>query len=547
MKKFSNIVECVKSNPAARDYTSAEMFEKQDIQEFLKWKRNLSSDRLPLVPVDSVTMPQSGVKACETALNVVAKQDRKKSKVLDGKWYVDYLHLYLAFITNNTHKIYRYRPSDLLPAVVDTWMEPMKIYQGNKVRNLPSLGERVCNIGSTRVPFGLRGLVVSIHPRTRCVEVVFDEIFVGGTNLSGLCSKDRGFLLPWRHLMSFSSTGQSVGVSGQGFSSVVKKKKKNEVKRDGDMSSLPLLMPFGDAKVEDGTSVSKKESVKKVKKKVKKVSAEPTKKEEESSSQVLTGMLQRTLGTDQRTKTTTPDASVLTSLLHKAMTPKPPPKSILPVSFFDQSDVISTKPASNSTQAKVSAVPIHSSLQKFLNISSPSSKIVKTTPKEDVDIKKKQIEEKKKKQIEEKKKKKQIEEKKKKQIEEEKKKQIEEEKKKKAEEKKKKKKAEEERRRRKKKKANEDKKKKTKKKDAPKRVVKKILSRKEKKKERSEDEAVVLTADGVEISLDPMAFWNEMEAEADNEYEAERRARRLQRQAEREKRKKKNNNNKTSS
>jgi hypothetical protein len=337
--------------------------------------------------------------------------------------------------------------------------------------------------------------------------------------------------------MSFSSTGQSVGVSGQGFSSVVKKKKKNEVKRDGDMSSLPLLMPFGDAKVEDGTSVSKKESVKKVKKKVKKVSAEPTKKKEESSSQVLTGMLQRTLGTDQRTKTTTPDASVLTSLLHKAMTPKPPPKSILPVSFFDQSDVISTKPASNSTQAKVSAVPIHSSLQKFLNISSPSSKIVKTTPKEDVDIKKKQIEEKKKKQ-------KQIEEKKKKQIEEKKKKQIEEEKKKKAEEKKKKQ-IEEERRRRKKKKANEDKKKKTKKKDAPKRVVKKILSRKEKKKERSEDEAVVLTADGVEISLDPMAFWNEMEAEADNEYEAERRARRLQRQAEREKRKKKKN--KTSS
>ena len=102
MKKFSNIVECVKSNPAASDYTSAEMFEKQDIEEFLKWKRNLSSDRLPLVPVDSVTMPQSGVKACETALNVVAKQDRKKSKVLDGKWYVDLKCL--AFITNNTNK-----------------------------------------------------------------------------------------------------------------------------------------------------------------------------------------------------------------------------------------------------------------------------------------------------------------------------------------------------------------------------------------------------------------------------------------------------------
>ncbi len=441
----------------------------------------------------------------------------------------------------------------------------MKIYQGNRVRNLPSLGERVCNIGSTRVPFGLRGLVVSIHPRTRCVEVVFDEIFVGGTNLSGLCSKDRGFLLPWRHLMSFSSTGQSVGVSGQGFSSVVKNKKKNEVKRDGDMSSLPLLMPFGDAKVEDGTSVSKKkESVKKekvkkekVKKVKKKVSAEPTKKKEESS-QVLTGMLQRALGTDQRPKTTTaPDASVLTNLLQKAMTPKPPPKSILPVSFFDQSDVISTKPASNSTQAKVSAVPIHSSLQKFLNISSPSSKVEKTAPKEDVDIKKK-VEEMKKKIEEEKKKKVEEEMAKKKQIEEERKKKrkAEEKKKKKAEEKKKKaetkkkkaeetkkKKAEEERR--KKKKANEDKKKKKKpkKKDAPKRVVKKILSRNEKKKERSEDEAVVLTADGVEISLDPMAFWNEMEAEADNEYEAERRARRLQRQAEREERKK----NKTSS
>lgn len=526
-KKFSHIVESVKSNPAAKDYACTEMFEKHDIESFLKWKRNLPSDRLPLVPVDSVTMPQSGVKACETALNVVAKQDRKKSKVLDGKWY---------------------RPSDLLPAVVDTWMEPMKIYEGNRVRNLPSLGERVCNIGSTRVPFGMRGLVVSIHPRTRCVEVVFDEIFVGGTNLSGLCSNDRGFLLPWRHLMSFSSTGQSIGVNGQGFSSVVKKK---QVKRDGDMSSLPLLMPFGDAKVEDGTAVSKKETVKKKtkKKKKEKTSAEPTKIKEDTP-QVLTGMLQRALGTSQKTSTPAPDASVLTSLLHKAMTPKPPVKSILPVSFFDQSDVMSTKPDSNSTKPKVSAVPIHSSLQKFLNISSPSSKVEKnsstsstvekksSTPstveknsstsstvekkkarKEDEkDIKKKEIMKKKK-----------VEEKRTKEIT--KKKKVEEERTKKTKdnEQKKKKKT--------KSKTNEDKKKK-KKKDAPKRVVKKILSRNEKKKERSEDEAVVLTADGVEISLDPMSFWNEMEAEADNEYEAERRARRLQRQAERDNRNK---------
>ena len=520
VKRFPKIVEVVKANPGARDFPVSELFpEKSDgVEVFLKWKRNLRSDRLPLVPVDSVTMPQSGVKACETALNVVAKQDRKKSKVLDGKWY---------------------RVSDLLPAVVDTWMEPMKIYQGNRVRSLPSLGERVVNVGNTRVPFGLRGLVVSIHPRTRCVEVVFDEIFIGGTNLSGLCSEKRGFLMPWRHCMSFSSTGESLSISGQGFSSVVKKsseKKVKKVERDGDLSELPLLMPFGDAKVEDGKNVEKKKKkkVKKVEKKVKKIklkkSEEPTKKKD--SPQVLTGILQRALegGGSSNTTTTTsttsttkrPEASVLTSLLHKALKPTPPPKSILPVSFFDRSAVISSKSttidSSNSTASPTttSSVPIHTSLQKFLKIGSSSPKIkkaveniqkvVEKVENSPVEVKKKKVVEAKKKKVEIKKKKKEAEVKKKVV------------KKKNVVKKVKKEKV---------------KKKKTKT-EEPKRVVKKILTRKERK--RDEDEAVVMTADGVEISLDPMAFWNEMEAEADSEYEAERKARRLQRQAERERR-----------
>lgn len=41
------------------------------------------------------------------------------------------------------------------------------------------------------VPFGMWGTVVAIHGHSGCVEVVFDEEFIGGSTLHGMCSNYR--------------------------------------------------------------------------------------------------------------------------------------------------------------------------------------------------------------------------------------------------------------------------------------------------------------------------------------------------------------------
>ncbi|CAN0359627.1 unnamed protein product, partial [Ectocarpus sp. 8 AP-2014] len=41
------------------------------------------------------------------------------------------------------------------------------------------------------VPFGVWGTVVACHSHSACVEVVFDEEFIGGGTLHGMCSNYR--------------------------------------------------------------------------------------------------------------------------------------------------------------------------------------------------------------------------------------------------------------------------------------------------------------------------------------------------------------------
>ena len=68
----------------------------------------------------------------------------------------------------------------------------------------PVLGDRVVNLNSTGVPFGLKGTVSGLHAGTGYVEVVFDEEFVGGRSLQGMCSQFRGRLCPWSGLIKTS-------------------------------------------------------------------------------------------------------------------------------------------------------------------------------------------------------------------------------------------------------------------------------------------------------------------------------------------------------
>lgn len=71
----------------------------------------------------------------------------------------------------------------------------------------PSLGDRVVNISSLGVPFGLKGTVVTIHTSTGFVEVLFDEEFTGGRPVQGSNSKFRGRLCPWRGVLLLGKEG----------------------------------------------------------------------------------------------------------------------------------------------------------------------------------------------------------------------------------------------------------------------------------------------------------------------------------------------------
>lgn len=74
-----------------------------------------------------------------------------------------------------------------------------------KLNNLePRLGDRVVNLTSDGVPFGLRGTVITIHSNTNYVEVLFDSEFIGGKGLNGSCSQFRGKLCPWSSLLLIS-------------------------------------------------------------------------------------------------------------------------------------------------------------------------------------------------------------------------------------------------------------------------------------------------------------------------------------------------------
>jgi len=71
----------------------------------------------------------------------------------------------------------------------------------------PALGDRIINLSSLGVPFGLRGTVVTIHTSTGFVEVLFDEEFTGGRPVQGSSSLFRGRLCPWRGLLLLGKEG----------------------------------------------------------------------------------------------------------------------------------------------------------------------------------------------------------------------------------------------------------------------------------------------------------------------------------------------------
>ena len=93
----------------------------------------------------------------------------------------------------------------------------------------PKLGDRVVNLNSQGVPFGLRGTVITIHENTGFVEVLFDEEFTGGKSLQGSCSQFRGRLVPWSGLLFVPPNIVTSTASSGGTGENAKKEKKKEL------------------------------------------------------------------------------------------------------------------------------------------------------------------------------------------------------------------------------------------------------------------------------------------------------------------------------
>ena len=104
----------------------------------------------------------------------------------------------------------------------------------------PRLGDRVVNLTSLGVPFGLRGTVVSIHENTGYVEVLFDEEFTGGKSLQGACSPFRGRLVPWTGTLKVSPTSLTSTDQVSSSSSVEQAKSAATQSLDSQSTKLSL-------------------------------------------------------------------------------------------------------------------------------------------------------------------------------------------------------------------------------------------------------------------------------------------------------------------
>jgi 5'-3' exoribonuclease 1 len=133
--------------------------------EVEEWLKHLETNNLQRVPIGSKAMPKEAVKTVEEESNrYVANNNARKKKLITIESTTNLLATPLSDIPT----------TDEESAQTDI-----------------SLGERVMNLRDNGpIPFGLKGTVTGIV--SNLLEIVFDEEFLGGTNLGDRCSDLRG-------------------------------------------------------------------------------------------------------------------------------------------------------------------------------------------------------------------------------------------------------------------------------------------------------------------------------------------------------------------
>jgi len=186
MRKFPFIFQILRENPQIVEYERSLLFGpglegESKLHQVCKWLEQIETFRLPLVPISSTTMSREAIMAVQRASDDVRKSIVETKTA--GTTVVKLSPGAICKFGSDIESEWVISPSASQP---------------------PRLGDRIVNMGSPVVPFGLGGTVVAAHPSTGCVEVIFDEEFVGGTSLYGACGPNRGKLLPWNQLLNIS-------------------------------------------------------------------------------------------------------------------------------------------------------------------------------------------------------------------------------------------------------------------------------------------------------------------------------------------------------
>eukprot|EP00743_Colponemidia_sp_Colp-15_P012377 GILK01014058.1.p1 GENE.GILK01014058.1~~GILK01014058.1.p1 ORF type:complete len:1454 (+),score=268.17 GILK01014058.1:274-4362(+) len=178
-----------KENMETKDIHVCSLFDKEkyqdpwnELENVSKWLSKQPCAKLPLVSCTSQALTKDTVEAIQQAADEYTQTVKQPRAV--------------------TFKFIR----DINPGVVfkpgtPIWTPPL----AHIPPPFPRLGDRVMNIRNTGpVPFGLRGTVIGMYPNDTA-EVLFDEKFIGGSDLYGRCQELRGRMVFASTLLNLSA------------------------------------------------------------------------------------------------------------------------------------------------------------------------------------------------------------------------------------------------------------------------------------------------------------------------------------------------------
>ncbi|KAH9258030.1 hypothetical protein BASA81_003593 [Batrachochytrium salamandrivorans] len=176
-------------NLSSPDFQRKDLFggaQDQTPELILTWLRQIPSYSVPLVPISSTQMSKAAV----DAIDVATRELKHSTSAGPAQGATTVIVSVLPHLLRKNPKFNR-----------GQMLSPTSLITP------PLLGDRVLNLTNVLIPFGLAGVVVATHPSSGAVQVVFEDTFVGGTTLSGLCKAGQGALLPYIQVLNLTQRG----------------------------------------------------------------------------------------------------------------------------------------------------------------------------------------------------------------------------------------------------------------------------------------------------------------------------------------------------